>query len=65
MSSTTVLVGVIAALQAIVREVMPNPPVEPVSSESYVPGEFIVNAQAALAAFGAEVKPAETAEVLA
>lgn len=62
MSSADVL-RVIAALQAIVQEVMPNPPVEPVSSESYVPGEFIVNAQAALAAFGADVKPVKTAEV--
>ena len=55
--------SLIAALRAIVIEAMPDTPGERVSTESYLPGEFIAYAQAALAVYGAEVKPARTVAV--
>jgi len=44
--------ALIAALQSIVLETMPYPPVRPYSSESYLPEKLVEQAQQALAAYG-------------
>lgn len=47
----------LAALRAIVQELRPAKPGDCISTESYLPGELIDNAQAALAVYGADVRP--------
>ena len=47
--------ALIAALQRIVLETMPNPPVCPTAGDSHIPDDMLEQAQQALSLFGLRV----------
>jgi len=47
--------ALIAALQRIVLETMPNPPVCPTAGDSHIPADMLEQAQGALSLFGLRV----------
>lgn len=53
--------ALIAALRSLVLELMDYTPIERVSTESYVPGSLIGDAQAALALYGEQIAPTREA----